>query len=319
MKFTSFTHIGTRQNNEDSLGHSKHAFIVCDGMGGHTSGEVASKFVVEEVLKSVENLIEFSKESIAEILEEVQVNLNKKLETQPELLKMGTTFTGVFFAKDKVFVAHIGDSRVYLVRPSTQKIWHTWDHSLVGGLMQSGEITREKGRLHPMSNRISKAITANDKGKTVKPDIVQINSLQKGDLFLLCSDGVNEGWKEHELMHLLCDLELSSREKLNKIEKQCAVESRDNNTAILIEIEGSDVVNHKDDELSWLTLEDFDADYNTQVANEEREAAEEMVEVVPEENDVESNRKLQSGISTRKFIYFILIAVVVIALLLLFS
>ena len=281
MKTISYSHIGTRKNNEDSLAANTNAFIVCDGMGGHANGEIASKFVVDEVLQSIEKKqLKITKETIEEILETVQGNLNKKLETQPELLKMGTTFAGVFFAKESVFVAHIGDSRVYVVRPSEEKIWHTWDHSLVGGLMKSGEITREKGRLHPMSHRISKAITANDKSRTVTSDIVQFNSIKKGDLFFLCSDGVNEAWKEHELMALLCNTDLTNKEKLKQIEDQCEKESRDNNTAILLEIETADVLDNggKNEEVNWFTLADFEKDYALFLENEKKEQDEDDAE-----------------------------------------
>ncbi|MFT5214769.1 MAG: serine/threonine protein phosphatase PrpC [Patiriisocius sp.] len=322
MKIKSFSNIGTRNNNEDSLGTNTNPFIVCDGMGGHGNGEIASKFVVDEVLHLIEKKqLKITKETITEILETVQGNLNKKLETQPELLKMGTTFTGVFFAKESVFVAHIGDSRVYVVRPSEEKIWHTWDHSLVGGLMKSGEITREKGRLHPMSHRISKAITANDKSRTVTSDIVQFNSIKKGDLFFLCSDGVNEAWKEHELMALLCNTDLTNKEKLKQIEDQCEKESRDNNTVILLEIETADVLDDggKNEGVEWISLHDFKLDYNLHLENLKREEDEFVDEVMlePEEVDHTIEIKKKAIFTTRKFI--IALVVLVIAVVLLFN
>jgi protein phosphatase len=325
MKIISYSHIGTRSNNEDRFGNSTTTFMVCDGMGGHTSGEVASKFVVEEVLQLVLALeTEITVEAIATILETVQVNLNKKLETQPELLKMGTTFTGVFFAKEAVYIAHIGDSRVYVVRPSEEKIWHTWDHSLVGGLMKSGEITREKGRLHPMSNRISKAITANDKGLTVKAEIVKLDAIKKGDIFFLCSDGVNEAWKEHELLELLCATNVSASEKLSKVEAQCKKESRDNNTAILLEIEQKDVLeNGINKEIAWHSLASFKKDYENYLINTKKEADEDVlfVESIQENKqakdvdtsfNTESNKEVnQKG---HKRLYFIIISIVIVLL-----
>ena len=316
MKTTSFSHIGTRENNEDSLGYTKTAFVVCDGMGGHTSGEIASKFVVEEVLQLVENKQSTTtKKTIEEVLEMVQVKLNKKLETQPELLKMGTTFTGVFLANNGVFIAHIGDSRVYVIRPSEKKIWHTWDHSLVGGLMQSGEITREKGRLHPMSNRISKAITANEKNKTVTADIVQFDEIQIGDLFFLCSDGVNEAWKEHELMALLCNNKLTSKEKLKQIEAQCIQDSRDNNTAILVEVETGDFQSYGENkDIKWLTLQDLELDYNLHLENIKREDDEDELMVEPEEVEENIKNKKKSIFTDRKLIYAIIILLIVLAI-----
>lgn len=318
MKIKVYSHIGTRSNNEDSFDYNKTSFVVCDGMGGHAHGEIASKFVVDEVLQLVKQETEITKETIEKVLETVQLNLNKKIESQPELLKMGTTFTGVFFTENGVYVAHIGDSRVYIIRPSEQKIWHTWDDSLVGSLMKSGEITREKGRLHPMSHRISKAITANDKSRTVIPDIVQIDEIQKGDLFFLCSDGVNEAWKEHELMALLCNLDLTSEEKLKKIETQCAQDSRDNNTAILLEIENEDVLvnTEKNEEQDWLSLKDFELDYNVHLENtkkEEEEEFEDEVQLESEEvNDIIEIKKKPIFTSKTVIVFFLLLVLLVV-------
>lgn len=317
MKTIAFSHKGTRSNNEDRLGYNKDSFIVCDGMGGHANGEIASKFVVDEVLQLIEKKpLKITKETITEILETVQQNLNKKLETQPELSKMGTTFTGVFFAKESVFVAHIGDSRVYVVRPAEEKIWHTWDHSLVGGLMQSGEITREKGRLHPMSNRISKAITANDNNKTVTADIVKFDAVKKGDLFFLCSDGVNEAWPEHQLLALLCDVEISSETKLKQIEQQCAQESRDNNTAILIEIQADDSlgVDGNNDAVDWLTLNNFNEDYELHLEHIKQEDDDEEFIIETEEVTNTTKNSKFSIFTNRKLMYAVIVVIIVLVL-----
>jgi protein phosphatase len=317
MKIKSFSHKGTRSNNEDRLGYNKDSFVVCDGMGGHANGEIASKFVVDEVLHLIEKKpLKITKETITEILETVQQNLNKKLEKQPELLKMGTTFTGVFFTKKSIYVAHIGDSRVYVVRPAEEKIWHTWDHSLVGGLMQSGEITREKGRLHPMSNRISKAITANDNNKIVTADIVKFDAVKKGDLFFLCSDGVNEAWPEHELLALLCDVEISSETKLKQIEQQCAQESRDNNTAILIEIQADDSlgVDGNNDAVDWLTLNNFNEDYELHLEHIKQEDDDEEFVIETEEVTNTTKNSYFSSFTKRKIMYAVIVVIIVLVL-----
>jgi len=316
MKTRSYSHIGTRAKNEDSFGVSKTVFIVCDGMGGHTSGEVASNFVVNELLKLVKNAKqEFTKDSILNLLEKVQVQLNQKLELHPEYAKMGTTFTGLFLNKKNAFVAHIGDSRVYVVRPSEEKIWHTWDHSLVGGLMQSGEITRETGRLHPMSNRISKAITANEKGKTIQPTITEFNNLQKGDLVFLCSDGVHEAWQEHELVKLVCNTSLSVDEKISRIKTQCTKESRDNNTAILLEIEEKDAFdNGNNKEVNWIPSAYFEEDYATFLAQQKEETDEEELLIEPEVEETPKHFKKEKLKLSHKYIYIVLAIIIILIL-----
>lgn len=283
MKKENFSQIGTRENNEDFLGHNEHCIVVCDGIGGHASGEVASKYIVDFVLlNSKDQQEEFTKSSIQELLLAAQNGLNNMLDDKPHLAKMGTTFTGLFFSENACFAAHIGDSRIYLIRPAEKKIWHTWDHSLVGELVKNKDITHEAGRHHPMGNRISKALMANEKGKTAKADILKLDQLQKGDLFLLCSDGVNEAWPEHELVELLCNTSLNIQQKTDVIKDKCSKLSKDNNTVYLVEIEEPDEMSFgSNEEVKWINLQEFYDDFDLhkkKIAEEEAEAEEEEIE-----------------------------------------
>ena len=183
---------------------------------------------------------------------------------------MGTTFTGVFITPDVWYAAHIGDSRIYLFRPSEQKLWHTWDHSLVGELMRTKEITVEAGRFHPMSNRISKAIMAQKDGKLANASIVRIDELKKGDILLLCSDGVIEAWGDWELVKLFSDESHSFERKCEKLQKQCAEKSKDNNSAIVVEMEEKDAFSFgTNEELKWTTFAEVEADYQQYVKDNE--------------------------------------------------
>lgn len=270
MKINKFSQIGKRSNNEDSLGVSNGLLTVCDGMGGHNYGERASAFVKEALLKVFAEPQQLGKMEIQQQLNNVQSNLNHLLDKEPELEKMGTTFTGVFITPDMWYAAHIGDSRIYLFRTSEQKLWHTWDHSLVGELMRTKEITVEAGRFHPMSNRISKAIIAQTDGKPVSASIVKIDELKAGDIFLLCSDGVVEGWGDWELIQLFSDESLSFEQKCKKIAEQCNSKSKDNNTAIIAEIEEADAFSYgNNDELEWTTFAEVKADYQQYVNDNE--------------------------------------------------
>ena len=262
MKIQNFSQQGKRSNNEDSLGFKPGLLTVCDGIGGHVSGERASAFVVDAMLQAFEQPRPLGKMDIQQELNKVQTDLNQLLVNEPELEKMGTTFTGIFITPDVWYAAHIGDSRIYLFRPSEQKLWHTWDHSLVGELMRTHEITIEAGRFHPMSNRIAKAIIAQREGKIASASIVKIDQLKAGDIFMLCSDGVVEGWGDLELVNLFSDPSLSFEEKCQKLRQQCAIKSKDNNTALIAEIEESDAINYgNNDELEWTTFAEVEADY----------------------------------------------------------
>ena len=263
MKINHFSQIGKRSNNEDSLGFTEGLLTVCDGIGGHVSGERASAFVKDAMLKAFDKPNPIGKMEIQQQLNQVQTDLNQLLDKEPELEKMGTTFTGVFITPDVWYAAHIGDSRIYLFRPSEQKLWHTWDHSLVGELMRTHEITIEAGRFHPMSNRIGKAILAQKEGKLASASIVKIDELKAGDIFMLCSDGVIEAWGDLELVKLFSDSSISFDEKCKRLQKQCNERSKDNNTALIAEIEASDVISFGgNEELDWTTFAEVEADYN---------------------------------------------------------
>ncbi len=313
MIINKFSQIGKRENNEDFLGNNNNVIIVCDGMGGHTAGEIASKFVVEKMLLYTQN--EFSKENIQNYLNKVQQELNQLLEKNPEQAKMGTTFTALFKSNNAFYIAHIGDSRVYFVRPSKKNIWHTWDHSLVGELTRTKEITREAARHHSMSNRISRAITANQEDKTAKADIVKIDELEKGDVFLLCTDGVSEAWQEHELTRLLCDTNLSLNKKTEIIKQQCDKLSKDNNTAYLIEIEDADVISVGNNaEINWFSQTYFDEDYKKYLQTNKITIEKNNIEKdIISENNIELKKELR-GLSKNKKIVIIVLLLIVLAI-----
>jgi protein phosphatase len=265
MKAIHYSHQGKRDNQEDALGFIEHkCYFVCDGVGGHEKGEHASNFVVDFVKTEFANLTEINKSNLQELIVNAQLAINTELENHPEAVGMGTTFAGVFISDSAFYIVHLGDSRIYWVKPKSKQIWHTWDHSMVGNLMQMGEISREEGRFHPNGNRISKAIIANTEHKTTKPDITKASRLDADDLFFICSDGVTEVWSEYELLDVLCDSSLSLKQKLDRIQQKCANESKDNNTAILLEVDAAIAFSGiENEEITWLTLEYFRKDFES--------------------------------------------------------
>ena len=284
MKILQFSQQGKRGNNEDCLGMNEVLLTVCDGMGGHNYGERASAFVVEQLLQTFTQVQTLGKTEIQQHLVKVQASLNSLLEKEPELERMGTTFTGIFRTPDVWYAAHIGDSRIYLFRPAEHKLWHTWDHSLVGNLMRTHEITVEAGRFHPLSNRISKAIIAQHGGKPVAASIVKLDELKADDILLLCSDGVIEAWGDWELVQLFADKNLSFKQKCQKIAAQCDALSKDNNTAIIAEIEIDDAFSYgNDSELDWTTFDEVEADYKHYFSESNEENLESEVEKNEEE------------------------------------
>lgn len=253
MKSLSYSHIGKKSINEDYTLTNNNIYIVCDGVGGEVKGELASKSVGTYINENI-NRSAINKENISQTIIDCQKYLNQIIKEQPELEGMATTLASVFLTKEGIFTAHLGDSRIYLIRPSEKKFWQTWDHSLVGTLVKSNEITREEGRNHPMSNQIFKAIKANFKEKTLEPEIHFITDIKKDDIIFICSDGVSEAFPDFDLLQLLAS-NRKIEEKIELIKQQCSAKSYDNNSAILCKIEEEDLSFGSKYPLSWTLIE----------------------------------------------------------------
>jgi len=244
IKTYSIWEKGQRPNQEDSIyppmgkmTDDDRLFILCDGMGGHEKGEVASATVCEAMSQYIKKNYSqdrpFSREDFNLALEAAYDELDKK-DTGGEK-KMGTTLTFLIFHQDGVLIAHIGDSRVYQVRPSEQKIlFQTRDHSLVNDLIDVNELTPEEAKTFPRKNVITRAIQPHQE-KRVRADFKEISDIQAGDYFLLCSDGLLEQMENHNIVNILSDNGSSDEEKI-EIMKQVSTDSRDNHSAHLIHV-----------------------------------------------------------------------------------
>jgi|LFRM01.2.fsa_nt_gb protein phosphatase len=197
MEYGAFSHKGLqRKSNEDYYyipeNEDKPAIMmVADGMGGHNAGERASRLAVEYVvayfeknkdnLKYTEELIQAIQDSIEQANEHV-LDLSR---TEERFSGMGTTLTLVVFDEDRFHVAHIGDSRCYLIRNGIVR-QITRDHSLVQELLDHGSITKHEMNIHPKRNVITRALGTEDK---LRIDCFE-EILQSGDIILLCTDGL---------------------------------------------------------------------------------------------------------------------------------
>ena len=163
----SIHEIGKRSNQEDSLWPNKinatdKLFLVCDGMGGHEKGEVASQTVCQSLGEwfSKNTKHPFSKEQVSDALSYAYEELDKL--DSDGLKKMGTTLTLLYLDSNGVIAAHVGDSRIYHVRPNTGTsddiLYQSRDHSLVFDLFQTGEISYDEMAVHPQKNVITRAI-----------------------------------------------------------------------------------------------------------------------------------------------------------------
>jgi serine/threonine protein phosphatase PrpC len=198
-----------RQQNEDNLGTAETpngtVCVVCDGMGGHAGGATASKIAVDCILQFL------SKEKYADIraalkeaLEFANMQILGAASETPELQGMGTTACVLVEQDDKVWIAHAGDSRIYLY-VAKGKCLHrlTKDHSYVQGLVERGIIYQEEAENHPDKNRILKALGVKEE---LKPEISEKPILPaKDDIFLICSDGLSGMVSDKDIEKILSD------------------------------------------------------------------------------------------------------------------
>ena len=195
-----------QEKNEDYFGRFDgeygSLFIVCDGMGGHNSGESASRIAVDAVqsyigkyhIPTEENMI------IAQAIEYAQQKIMEAVNENIDLAGMGSTIVLLLLRDHQFWYAHLGDSRLYLVRDEAITRL-TRDHSEVQYLVDTGVITPEEARSHPHRNILSKAL-GHDIGD---PEISGPHMLYQDDVFLLCTDGLSEYLEDEELLNHLSE------------------------------------------------------------------------------------------------------------------
>jgi len=199
IDFASLSDRGrVRLNNEDAYGEFVPettpeveergvVFVVADGMGGHRGGEIASRIAVRTILAfyATETGGDRAK-ALARAFHEANQTILQEAVADSTLFGMGTTCTALALHQGRAYFAHVGDSRCYLLRKG-KILQVTSDHSIVGEMVRSGIITDEDARTHPRRNVITRSLGAQPDVMAETPDSVE---LQRGDTFLLCSDGL---------------------------------------------------------------------------------------------------------------------------------
>lgn len=231
-----------RQHNEDDAGifKGKDEFIlavVADGMGGHLAGDVASKMAVKamgEKWNEAETIPTAPSECEKWLIEQI-LSVNSKIydhaQAHEECQGMGTTIVCALFTGKTVSVAHIGDSRCYLLQDD-DFVQVTEDHSLVNELVRTGEISREDAEHHPRKNVLTKALGTD---QLVSIDTRSFD-IEPGDKLLLCSDGLTNKVEGTELKDIL-QSDSAPQEKVNLlVDKANQNGGEDNITAVLLEL-----------------------------------------------------------------------------------
>jgi protein phosphatase len=239
LKAFSITDIGERRRinqdyvfcSENAIGKLPNLFIVADGMGGHNAGDYASRFCVEFFKQQIEESGMESPISLIEAaIRETNEALRSKAQEQTDLEGMGTTLVAATIFNKEMYVANVGDSRLYVIGKLIKQV--TEDHSLVEAMVKTGELNRCEARVHPNKNIITRAIGAND---TVEPDFFEV-SLEDGDTVLMCSDGLTNMLEDETIERIIRENE--DPETAAETLVKCANENggKDNIAIVIIKV-----------------------------------------------------------------------------------
>ena len=223
-----------RRQNEDMawFNESLGVFAVADGMGGHQAGEVASRLAIEAVKRMAESCAQAGATPLREAVFEAHQSILDYAQRHPECAGMGTTLSVLWRGGNYMYIAHVGDSRIYRLRGrKLEQI--TQDHSLVEELVRAGLITREEARVHPRRNIITRALGMDGENA---PDLLAADT-RKGDVWLLCTDGLSGMLTDQQIERRLNGFGLA-RSADALLEDALDAGGRDNVTFVIYRDEG---------------------------------------------------------------------------------
>ncbi len=242
-KSAAVSHVGkVRSNNQDSGYAGAYLFVVADGMGGHAGGDVASAIAVRRIAEtdrqhSSPNDAEFALKSA---LLAANSLLAETVFEHGELTGMGTTVSGILRVGDKMALAHIGDSRIYLLRDGDLS-QVTNDHTFVQRLVDSGRITAEEAAVHPRRSVLMRVLGDVDASPEIDTTILDT---RPGDRWLLCSDGLSS-YVAEEKLHTILATVASAQTAADRLVKESLDQGApDNVTVVLVDVDDSGDSSH---------------------------------------------------------------------------
>ncbi|HEX2948976.1 MAG TPA: Stp1/IreP family PP2C-type Ser/Thr phosphatase [Armatimonadota bacterium] len=236
MDIGAATHPGyVRSGNEDGFFASREqaVFAVADGMGGHAHGEIASHLALETIARYADTLSTAPSSELASDLHTAIQAANTAILSQAveqeARNRMGTTLVVATICGDRLYFAHIGDSRLYLLRGDifTQL---TRDHSLVQTMVDRGEISQEEAAIHPLRHQITRVVGGDNR---VSPEIAS-QALQPGDIILLCTDGLSGAADAETIKQILASNETAQHKADALIQAALDAGGPDNITAVVV-------------------------------------------------------------------------------------
>lgn len=235
MRWSQASEVGlVRQRNEDHvlMAPDLGLFAVADGMGGHRAGEVASRMalgILEEFFRKDAG------QDISQVLSDGVTEANSSVYNaslkEASCHGMGTTLTALVVREHYAVLAHVGDSRAYLIR-GDDIIQLTRDHSLVQELYREGGITRAQAREHPQRNVLTRALGT---AGSVDIDLTRVE-IQRGDLLLLCTDGLSNLVEDHDILMLVRQSRNPEKAVTSLIRAALSQGGNDNISVVLVEL-----------------------------------------------------------------------------------
>ncbi len=216
--------------SDKSIGNLPNLYIVADGMGGHRAGDYASVHAVSWFIEYVKQCQYINPITILKTgISKVNDMLLQQSSEHVELKGMGTTFVAAVIDDTKMYVANIGDSRLYVIREEAKQI--TLDHSLVEELIRTGQLDRRRVRFHPERNIITRALGT---GKEAVPDFFEIE-LQKDEKVLLCTDGLTNMIEDDEIRDIVMRKQFIDKTCDQLIERANYYGGKDNIGVVIVE------------------------------------------------------------------------------------
>ena len=216
--------------SEKPIGNLPNLFLVADGMGGHKAGDLASEYTVSRIREAVEkSMRNIPLQILKSAFQYANQKLIEKAQESEAYTGMGTTLVAATVVENTVYIANVGDSRLYKVGRTIEQV--TKDHSLVEEMVRLGEISKEEARNHPEKNIITRAIGVSDE---VDPDYFS-TGLMPGERLLLCSDGLSNMIEDSQLLKIVSrgeDLRLCAQELVDTANRNGG---RDNIAVVLVE------------------------------------------------------------------------------------
>lgn len=230
--YSSRSEVGyVREHNEDSMLVAPPLFVVCDGMGGHEAGEVASEIAINTISRLAPEKLDA--DGLGRAVEEANLAIIEAADKGIGRQGMGTTCTAAMLEGDRLAIAQVGDSRAYLLHNgSLQQL--TRDHSVVADLIESGEITPAEARTHQWRSFITRALGLEP---YTQPDLYEID-VEPGDRLMLCSDGLYSMVSDKEIERIMS--QASNTQVATDMLIEAALEGggSDNVTVIVADVTG---------------------------------------------------------------------------------